>query len=97
MTTFALNGLGRIGKLALRPLLERGAHIAWLNDAGGDALMLAHLLDFVTVHGLWDADFQVEDGAITINGTRIPMFIESDPANLPMDGVDIVIDCTGAF
>ena len=35
MTTYALNGLGRIGKLALRPLLERGARIAWLNDAVG--------------------------------------------------------------
>ena len=37
MTTYALNGLGRIGKLALRPLLERGAQIAFINDAVGDS------------------------------------------------------------
>ena len=46
MTTFALNGLGRIGKLALKPLLEKGAKIAWINDAVGDPAMHAHLLEF---------------------------------------------------
>jgi glyceraldehyde 3-phosphate dehydrogenase len=56
MTTYALNGLGRIGKLALKPLLERGAQIAWINDAVGDPAMHAHLLEFDTVHGRWDAD-----------------------------------------
>jgi len=55
MTTYALNGLGRIGKLALRPLLERGAKIAWLNDDAGDAATLAHLLEFDSVHGRWPA------------------------------------------
>ena len=51
MTTYALNGLGRIGKLSLRPLLERGAKIAWINDAVGDPAMHAHLLEFDT--GPW--------------------------------------------
>lgn len=41
MTTYALNGLGRIGKLALKPLLEKGAKIAWINDAVGDPEMLS--------------------------------------------------------
>ena len=58
MTTYALNGLGRMGKLALRPLLERGARIAWINDAVGDPEMHAHLLEFDTVHGRWDAEFE---------------------------------------
>jgi DNA-binding transcriptional ArsR family regulator len=57
MTVYALNGLGRIGKLALKPLLERGAQIAWINDAVGDPAMHAHLLEFDTVHGRWDAAF----------------------------------------
>jgi hypothetical protein len=57
MTVYALNGLGRIGKLALKPLLERGAEIAWINDAVGDPAMHAHLLEFDTVHGRWDAAF----------------------------------------
>ncbi|MBC7180152.1 MAG: glyceraldehyde-3-phosphate dehydrogenase, partial [Roseovarius sp.] len=51
MIVFALNGLGRIGKLALKPLLERGARVAWINDAAGDPAMHAHLLEFDTVHG----------------------------------------------
>ena len=51
MTVYALNGLGRIGKLALKPLLARGAKIAWINDAVGDPEMHAHLLEFDTVHG----------------------------------------------
>jgi len=51
MTTYALNGLGRIGKLALRPLLERGAQIAIINDAVGYPAMHAHLLEFDSVHG----------------------------------------------
>jgi glyceraldehyde 3-phosphate dehydrogenase len=97
MTTYALNGLGRIGKLALRPLLERGAKIAWLNDAVGDAAMHAHLLEFDTVHGRWDADFASDGAGITIDGVRLPVFNERDPSRLPLDGVDVVIDCTGAF
>ena len=97
MTTFALNGLGRIGKLALRPLLESGANIAWLNDAVGDAAMHAHLLEFDTVHGRWPATFASNDASITINDTRIPMHQSRTLADLPLDGVDVVIDCTGAF
>ena len=92
MTTFALNGLGRIGKLALRPLLESGANIAWLNDAVGDAAMLAHLLEFDTVHGRWPATFASNDASITINDTRIPMHQSRTLADLPLDGVDVVID-----
>ncbi|WP_300013830.1 ArsJ-associated glyceraldehyde-3-phosphate dehydrogenase [uncultured Roseobacter sp.] len=97
MTTYALNGLGRIGKLALRPLLERGAKIAWINDAVGDPGMHAHLLEFDTVHGRWPADFAADEDSITIDGTRLPVTGETDLAALPLDGVDVVIDCTGAF
>lgn len=97
MTTYALNGLGRIGKLALRPLLERGAHIAWINDAVGDPAMHAHLLEFDTVHGRWPAEFTSDAGGLTIDGTRLPVHGETDLAALPLDGVDVVIDCTGVF
>jgi glyceraldehyde 3-phosphate dehydrogenase len=97
MTTYALNGLGRIGKLALKPLLERGAQVAWLNDAVGDPSMHAHLLEFDSVHGRWDAAFSADADSLSIDGTRLPVFTERDPANLPLEGVDVVIDCTGAF
>lgn len=97
MTTYALNGMGRIGKLALRPLLERGAGIAWVNDAVGDPAMHAHLLEFDTVHGRWPAAFSADDSSITIDGIRLPVHGETALDNLPLAGVDVMIDCTGAF
>ncbi len=97
MTTYAVNGLGRMGKLALKPLLEKGAKIAWINDAVGDAEMHAHLLEFDTVHGRWDATFEHDDDSVTINGTRLPFIGTKDLSALPLDGVDVVIDCTGVF
>jgi len=97
MTTYALNGLGRIGKLALRPLLDRGAKIEFINDAVGDPAMHAHLLEFDSVHGRWPATFAADDASISIDGTRIPVTSTRNIADLPLDGVDVVIDCTGAF
>ena len=97
MTVYAINGLGRVGKLALRPLLERGAKIAWINDAVGDAAMHAHLLEFDTVHGRWDAQFSSDADSVTIDGTRMPFIGTKDLTDLPLDGVDVVIDCTGVF
>ncbi len=97
MTTYALNGLGRIGKLALKPLLERGARLAWINDAVGDPEMHAHLLEFDTVHGRWDATFAHDEDSVTIDGTRLPFVGTGKLTDLPLDGVDVVIDCTGVF
>ena len=97
MTTYALNGLGRIGKLALKPLLERGARIAWTNDAVGDPEMHAHLLEFDTVHGRWNASFAHDADSVTVDGIRLPFIGARDLSALPLDGVDVVIDCTGAF
>ena len=68
MTTYAVNGLGRIGKLALQPLLASGAEIAFLNDMVGDAQMHAHLQEFDSVHGRWSGEFSHDPNAITING-----------------------------
>lgn len=97
MTTYAVNGLGRMGKLALKPLLEKGAKIAWINDGVGDPEMHAHLLEFDTVHGRWDAEFSHEADSVIINGTRLPFIGTKDLSDLPLDGVDVVIDCTGVF
>jgi glyceraldehyde 3-phosphate dehydrogenase len=97
MTVYAINGLGRIGKLALRPLLERGATVAFLNDAAGTPEMHAHLLEFDTVHGRWPAAFSYGPDSITIDGTEIPVIATRDISALPLEGVDVVIDCTGAF
>ncbi len=97
MTVFAVNGLGRMGKLALRPLLARGAEIAFVNDAAGDPAMHAHLLEFDSVHGRWDAEFSSDDTSVTIDGVRLPVFGARRIEDLDLAGVDVVIDCTGAF
>ncbi len=97
MTVYALNGLGRIGKLALKPLLDRGMDIAWINDAVGGPEMHAHLLEFDTVHGHWDAEFCHDADSVTINGTKLPFIGTQDLSDLPLEGVDVVIDCTGVF
>jgi len=97
MTTYAINGLGRMGKLVLKPLLDAGAKIAFINDAVGDAATHAHLLEFDTVHGRWDASFEHDEESVTIDGTRIPVTQSRDLEELPLGGVDVVIDCTGYF
>jgi glyceraldehyde 3-phosphate dehydrogenase len=97
VTVYAVNGLGRIGKLALKPLLEREVEPAFLNDAAGDPAMHAHLLEFDTVHGRWDAAFSSDAESLTIDGARIPVHRERGLDALPLEGVDVVIDCTGAF
>src|SRR6056297_4060586 len=97
MTPYALTGLGRMGKLALKPLLERGVEIAWINDAVGDPAMHAHLLEFDTVHGRWNAVFAHDEDSVTIDGARLPFIGTRDLNALPLDGVDVVIDCTGVF
>lgn len=97
MTVYALNGLGRVGKLALRPLLERGAEIAWINDAVGDAAMHAHLLEFDTVHGRWDAEISSDAESVTVDDHRLPFVGTKDLSALPLEGVDVVIDCTGVY
>lgn len=97
MTVYALNGLGRMGKLALKPLLESGAEIAWINDAVGSPEMHAHLLEFDSIHGRWDAEFDHDETSVTINGTRLETHCENRLEDLPLAGVDVVIDCTGVF
>ncbi|MER5173441.1 ArsJ-associated glyceraldehyde-3-phosphate dehydrogenase [Thioclava kandeliae] len=97
MVTYALNGLGRMGKLALQPLLAAGAEIAWINDAVGSPEMQAHLLEFDTVHGRWNASFRHDGTSVTIDGVRLPFIGTKSLADLPLDGVDVVIDCTGKF
>ena len=97
MTIYAINGLGRIGKLALRPMIERGDTIAFLNDAVGDPALHAHLLEFDTVHGRWAAEFRHDDSTLSINGHTIPMLNFARLEDLPLAGVDVMIDCTGQF
>ncbi len=95
MTRYAINGFGRIGKLMLRPLLERGAEVVFVNDAEGDPAMHAHLMEFDSVHGRWPARFEHDAESISIDGTRIAVTKSRKLEELPLAGVDVLIDCTG--
>ena len=101
MARIALNGMGRIGKLVLRALIEEGApgEIVLLNDAAGDPAQHAQLLEFDTVHGRWPARFGHDGDSVTVNGQRLPITFARRIEDLPLAdlGVDMVIDCTGVF
>ncbi len=102
MTKIALNGLGRIGKLALRALIDEGAgeaEIVLLNDAVGTPEQHAMLLEFDTVHGRWLADISHDGDTITVDGTAMRLTAERRIEDLPLAemGIDVVIDCTGVF
>jgi len=98
MTKVALNGIGRIGKLVLRSLVEDfDAEIVLLNDPAGDPEQHALLLEFDTVHGRWPAEFSSDADSITVNGNRMRLTQERQIEALDLAGIDMVIDCTGVF
>ena len=101
MTRIALNGLGRIGKLVLRDLIDTGAEgeIVLLNDPVGDAEQHALLMEFDSVHGRWRTPVAAGAGALVLNGKTIRLTHEKTIEALPLAelGVDLVIDCTGVF
>ncbi|MFZ9010052.1 MAG: ArsJ-associated glyceraldehyde-3-phosphate dehydrogenase [bacterium] len=102
MARIAINGLGRIGKLLLRALLDQGVQpheISLLNDAVGDPELHAHLLEFDTVHGRWPAEISFDSDSIRVDDRKIPMLAVERIEQLPLKeaGIDLVIDCTGYF
>jgi glyceraldehyde 3-phosphate dehydrogenase len=97
-----INGYGRIGRNILRALYE-GKHgadfkIVAINDLG-DANTNAHLTRFDTVHGRFHGEVKVDGDAMVVNGDRIKVVAQRDPAKLPWGelGVDFVLECTGLF
>ncbi len=98
----AINGYGRIGRNVLRALYESGrtseVQVVAINDLG-DAKILGHLTRYDTAHGKFPGTVEVADGAIVVNGDRIRVTSERDPAKLPWGelGVDVVLECTGLF
>ena len=95
----AINGFGRIGRSIFRAAwLEDGVDIVAINDTG-DAAALAQLLKYDSVHGIFDAEVGTADGALLINGRRISVLTQPDPALLPWRklGVEVAIEATGRF
>ena len=97
-----INGYGRIGRNIVRAIHEYGRtsefDVVALNDLG-DAETNAHLTRYDTAHGKFTGTVEVDGGDIIVNGDRIKVFAERDPAKLPWGelGVDVVFECTGLF
>lgn len=94
-----INGFGRIGRLVFRRSLELGdIEIVGINDLT-DAATLAHLLKYDSVHGRFNGDVAVEGDSLVVNGQKIQITAERDPANLKWGelGAEVVIESTGVF
>jgi glyceraldehyde 3-phosphate dehydrogenase len=107
-----INGMGRIGRLALRAAfggIRRGAddpraanrlNVAHVNELKGGAAATAHLLEFDSIHGRWHAAFAVEDeSAIVVDGKRLGFSAAAQPGDIAWGdlGCDVVLECTGKF
>ncbi|MDR0846728.1 MAG: type I glyceraldehyde-3-phosphate dehydrogenase [Lactobacillales bacterium] len=103
----AINGFGRIGRLAFRRIQDvDGIEVVAINDLT-DASMLAHLLKYDTTQGRFggvfdgttDSGVEVKEGAFVVNGKEVKVLADREPSNLPWGelGIDIVLECTGFF
>ena len=97
-TKVGINGFGRIGRLVFRAAREKDIEIVGINDLT-DAKTLAHLLKWDSIHGRFPGEVEVADDAIVVDGTKIPISAERDPASLPWKdlGASLVVESTGRF
>lgn len=99
MKNIAINGFGRIGRLAFRQLInEKSLKIVAINDLTSPD-MLAYLLEYDSAHGKFNGSVKFNEKALIVNGQTIPVISEKDPANLPWKkyNVDVVVESTGLF
>src|SRR5690554_7248630 len=93
-----INGFGRIGRLVLRSILERGGgdfDVVGVNDLT-DAKTLAHLFKYDSVHGMYPGSVEADGDSLIIDGDRFKVFAERDPKALPWGslGTDVVVEST---
>lgn len=99
MKRIAINGFGRIGRLAFRQMMSRpGIQVVGINDLT-DVDTLAHLLKYDSIHGLFPGEVSVSGGNLVVNGSEIRITAERNPSDLPWGdmGVDLVVESTGVF
>ncbi len=100
-TRVGINGFGRIGRQVLRAIMERHAEkleVAAVNDRSNTKTK-AHLFRYDSTYGIYPGSVEAAADGIVVDGSEITTYSEQDPANLDWSesGVDIVIECTGAF
>jgi glyceraldehyde 3-phosphate dehydrogenase len=93
-----INGLGRIGRLALRIFSERNdIQLVRVNDPAADAATFAHLLEFDSVHGRWQREVSADGNALMIAGKRMLLTQNKALEDTPWGDCDVVLDATGKF
>ncbi len=106
MVKVAINGFGRIGRLALRRMIEQtdAFEVVAVSDllAGNGKegkAMLAHLFKYDSAQGRFNGTIEVVEEGFVVNGRTVKVFSEANPANLPWGelGIDVVLECTGVF
>jgi glyceraldehyde 3-phosphate dehydrogenase len=98
-TKVAINGFGRIGRLVFRAMVNDPAlEVVAVNDLG-DVPTMAHLLKYDSVHGRFDGTIEVVEDGMVVNGNKIKVLSERNPADLPWAelGVELVVESTGFF
>lgn len=93
-----INGFGRIGRLVFRAAQRAKLEIVGINDIT-NAATLAHLLKYDSIHGQYAGKVDHEDSALIVDGKKIPIMAERDPASLPWSvlGAEVVVESTGLF
>lgn len=95
----AINGFGRIGRGVLRAMVENDTtdlEVVAINDLSSPE-NLAHLLKYDSVHGRFPGSVDVKGDSLVVNGQEISVTAIRNPADLPWDGVDVAMECTGFF
>ena len=101
MIKIGINGFGRIGRMVFRAAVENFSNdiqVVGINDLL-EPEYLAYMLKYDSVHGQFKGEVAVEDGALVVNGNKIRLTAEMDPANLKWDevGAEVVVESTGLF
>jgi glyceraldehyde 3-phosphate dehydrogenase len=100
MVKIGINGFGRIGRLVLRVCANRkDVQVVAINDPGVDADYGAYMFKYDTIHGIFDGTVAAKENAIVVNGKKIDIFAEKEPAKIPWAkyGVDVVVESSGRF
>lgn len=100
VTRVGINGFGRIGRLVVRALPEHPElDLVHINEVGGDVVTGAHLLEFDTVHGRYDGEVSTDGTSLRVDASEVSWSNHDAPSDIDWasHGVDLVLDCSGAF
>uniref|UniRef100_T1GBK4 glyceraldehyde-3-phosphate dehydrogenase (phosphorylating) n=1 Tax=Megaselia scalaris TaxID=36166 RepID=T1GBK4_MEGSC len=99
MSKIGINGFGRIGRLVLRAAVEKGATVVAVNDPFIDVNYMVYLFKFDSTHGRFKGTVSAENGHLVVNGQKIVVFCERNPADIKWAsaGAEYVVESTGVF